>query len=148
MLLVVHAIAGATVGASIANPLISAPIAFATHFVLDSFPHWNYPVPKRRTLPAFWRAFGPDMVLSVVVGIALILWFRTSWANVLWGIGWACVPDFLTLYRKKKPWSIWFKGYFELHNRVQWEVAKGPGLAVQSFLVLCMGIILLMAKGD
>lgn len=36
-----HVIIGATIAAKIANPLISLPLAFLSHLVLDLVPHWN-----------------------------------------------------------------------------------------------------------
>jgi hypothetical protein len=146
MLLVVHVIAGAVVGVAIPNPALSAPVSFATHMLLDAVPHWNYPVPKKKTIQSFWLSFGPDMAATVVVTIGLIVWFWSLWPFVVWGIAWACVPDLLTLYRKAKPWSKWFKGYYVLHNRVQWEVTRGPGLAIQAFFVAILVSILRLLK--
>ena len=36
-----HAVVGAAIAASIPNPYIGIPLAFASHFVLDKVPHWN-----------------------------------------------------------------------------------------------------------
>lgn len=36
-----HVIVGAAIASKIPNPLISIPLAFASHFVLDLVPHWN-----------------------------------------------------------------------------------------------------------
>jgi len=36
-----HAAVGAALVIAIPNPLISLPLAFASHFVLDVIPHWN-----------------------------------------------------------------------------------------------------------
>lgn len=142
MLLTVHVIAGATIGVALQNPLLSAPVAFATHLILDSVPHWNYPVPKQKTLSSFWKSFGPDMVATIAVSVVLIAWFWNVWPFVVWGIVWASLPDFLTLYRKTKPWSVWFKAYYRLHYLAQWEVARGPGLAIQAFSVAILLTIL------
>lgn len=146
MLLTIHVIAGAAVGLSIPNPLLSAPISFTTHLLLDAFPHWNYPVPKQRSLRSFWVSFGPDMVATILVSVGLLLWFRTHWAFVVWGIAWAALPDFLTLYQKVKPWKAWLRSYYALHNRLQWEVARGPGLAVQAFFLLVLWLMLQALK--
>ena len=146
MLLVVHVIAGAVVGVAAQNPVLSAPLSFATHLVLDALPHWNYPIPKKKTLLSFWKSFGPDMLATVFVSVGLIVWFWTVWPFVVWGIAWACLPDFLTLYRKTKPWSIWLKSYYKLHNLAQWEVARGPGLTIQAFSVAILVSILRILK--
>ena len=36
-----HVIVGATIATKIPNPLIAIPLALASHFLLDSIPHWN-----------------------------------------------------------------------------------------------------------
>jgi len=146
MLLTVHVIAGAVVGVAVQNPIFSAPIAFATHLLLDSVPHWNYPVPKQKNFLSFWQSFGPDMVATVATSIGIIIWFWSFWPLVVWGIGWACLPDFLTLYQKTKPWSRWLKKYYTLHNLAQWEVARGPGLAIQAFFVEILVTVLRILK--
>ena len=41
MLELPHTVIGATIASKIPNPLISLPLAFLSHFVLDLVPHWN-----------------------------------------------------------------------------------------------------------
>ena len=36
-----HVAVGAAIATKIANPLLSLPLAFASHFVLEKVPHWN-----------------------------------------------------------------------------------------------------------
>ena len=36
-----HVAVGAAIAASIPNPLIAIPLAFASHFALELVPHWN-----------------------------------------------------------------------------------------------------------
>lgn len=36
-----HVALGATIATKIPNPLISIPLAFASHFLLERVPHWN-----------------------------------------------------------------------------------------------------------
>ena len=36
-----HVIVAAAIASKIPNPLISIPLAFASHFILDMTPHWN-----------------------------------------------------------------------------------------------------------
>lgn len=146
MLLAAHILTGATLGIAIHNPAFSAPIAFATHILLDAVPHWNYPIPTERSLRGFWRAFGPDMLASIIILLLLILWFKQQWLLIIWGVGWAALPDFLTLFQNQKPWSRRLKGYFKLHNLAQWEVSKGPGLAIQAFYTFILVIILIALR--
>jgi len=41
MLELVHATAGGIIAYKIGSPLLSLPLAFLSHFVLDTLPHWN-----------------------------------------------------------------------------------------------------------
>ena len=41
MLELVHATAGGIIAYKIGSPLLSLPLAFLSHFVLDALPHWN-----------------------------------------------------------------------------------------------------------
>lgn len=41
MLTTPHVVLGAAIATKIPNPLISIPLSFASHFLLDMVPHWN-----------------------------------------------------------------------------------------------------------
>lgn len=36
-----HVLVGAAIASKITNPLLSIPISFASHFILEKVPHWN-----------------------------------------------------------------------------------------------------------
>lgn len=141
MLLAIHVMAGATTSLLIGNPAISAPICFATHAILDALPHWSYPVPKKATLKDFLQSFGPDLVLSILLFVLLIGLFADQWLLVCWGVGWAILPDWLTLFRDRQPWKRLLRRFYAFHNAIQWEVSIWPGLAVEAIV----GFILVVA---
>ncbi|MFA6587728.1 MAG: hypothetical protein WCT08_01525 [Patescibacteria group bacterium] len=144
MLLSVHVLAGSTISLAIGNPVLSAPICFATHFILDALPHWNYPIPKKYThsLKTYYKFFGPDLVLTILIEIILLTLFRRYWYFILWGSFWSALPDYLTLYKNKKPYKTLLKGYFKFHDKVQFEVDKASGIALQSLTVGVLIVIL------
>ncbi len=146
MLLSLHAVTGAVIGIAVHQPLLSAPIAFATHVLLDATPHWNFPVPQKRTLRGFWVSFGPDMVGTILVTGLLMFWFSEVWLSVLWGVCWASLPDFLTLFEKQDPWARILRAFYTLHERAQWEVSRGPGLAIQGFYLAILVFVLISLK--
>lgn len=41
MLEFAHALTGGVIASKIANPLVSLPLALASHFLIDLLPHWN-----------------------------------------------------------------------------------------------------------
>lgn len=36
-----HVVVGAAIATKITNPLLSIPLAFCSHFILEAIPHWN-----------------------------------------------------------------------------------------------------------
>lgn len=118
-----HALTGAIIGLTVAGP-IALPLAFVSHFVLDSIPHYG-DNDKRLKNTSFIMQLLIDAVLC---GLLVILLALTGAAN--WPLAVACAflaasPDFMWLPRflrarrgqkepRKKNWIIAF------HSWVQW----------------------------
>ncbi|MFA6042358.1 MAG: hypothetical protein WCV85_03230 [Patescibacteria group bacterium] len=142
MLLSVHVVTGAAVAVVIRDPTLIPPLCFATHLVMDMLPHWNFPIPKGKSLGQFVESFGPDLFATILVYLGLLLWHPELWWLTSWGVFWTVLPDFLTLFRKDKPWRLWLRGYYKLHNALQTEVQPSIGLIMQAFVVFICIIIL------
>lgn len=140
MLLTIHVLTGATVSLATGNFVLSAPICFATHAVLDAIPHWSFPIPKQRNLKGFVQSFGPDLAGAVVLYAVLTGLFADTWLLMSWGVAWAILPDWLTLYRNRRPWKRILRAFYAFHNTIQWEVAAGPGLAIQGIVALILAL--------
>jgi len=112
MTLTTHAVVGAAIAASMPNhPILGFTLAFASHFVLDVIPHWDYP------LLSYTRDNGnrlnDDMILNknflvdlsrigldMFSGILLVLVFFTLTSpHLFWipfiGVCGAVIPDAL-----------------------------------------------------
>lgn len=69
-----HVALGAAIAVAIPNPLISVPLAFASHFILDMVPHWNPHINTemkkygKLTKPTLF-IIGIDLVIAVVFTI-------------------------------------------------------------------------------
>lgn len=69
-----HAALGMAIAVTIPNPLISIPLAFASHFVLDMVPHWNPHINTemkkfgKLTKPTLY-IIGLDLVCAVLLTI-------------------------------------------------------------------------------
>ena len=69
MLVSPHITAGVALGAAIGNPFIVVPLAIASHFVLDTVPHWQETLaPYHPTKKTFIR-----IPIDLAIG-ALIIW--------------------------------------------------------------------------
>lgn len=83
MILTTHAIVGAA-AASIfpANPVVAFAAAFASHFIVDALPHWDYPIRFDYVNPKVGGKFKFDKELildAVTIGSDLIIGFALSY---------------------------------------------------------------------
>lgn len=85
--------------------------------------------------------------MTICLEIFLLLIFKRYWYLVIWGSFWSALPDYLTLYKKKKPYKTLLRAYFNFHDKVQFEVGKASGIAVQSLTVVILLMILLAKLG-
>lgn len=89
------------------HPLIGLVLAFASHFVLDAIPHWDYPIrsasvnpniagPMRydRALLADAIAIGTDAILGVALAL-IIFATKENLVLVAFGASAAILPDVL-----------------------------------------------------
>lgn len=118
-----HVMTGALIGAVITVPALALPLAFASHFVCDALPHFDYPAKlnKDSDLKYFsWLA--GDMALAA--SILLSIWALQP-ANVilivLCGVV-AASPDLMWLYyqvyKKGKNQASWSR-IAKFHGRIQ-----------------------------
>jgi hypothetical protein len=112
MILATHAIVGAAVARLFPHyPIIGFLAAFASHYVLDAIPHWNYHLRSfRSTETTHGRpdmAWGRDFLIDLSriafdgilgVGLAFLLFRPQSWHDAfitLLGIAGGVLPDVL-----------------------------------------------------
>jgi hypothetical protein len=119
MLLTVHTLTGALIALSVKDPLLAAPLAFTSHFVLDSTPHFgidglDFKTPKGKVV-GIADCFG-----ALITWLILISFFPAQWLLVSVGVFFACLPDLLYLP------DIFFnyipsKRLLRFHSRIQWS---------------------------
>ena len=128
-----HALTGALIGLTIANPLIALPLAFVSHFMLDATPHYDLPgdEPTRLQAHRFRYHLAVDTSLCVLLVVALawtqpkhwlvaaVAAFLATSPNLFW------LPKFLRIQRTGKvlPTKNWF---LRFHSWIQWKT--GPKL--------------------
>ena len=110
MTLTTHAIVGGAIASLIpAHPWLGLSLAFASHFLLDALPHWDYPIRSSSIKPevaarmkydgalfADLFTIGGDAALGIVVTVALFN--AQTPASYLLALGGACagiLPDAL-----------------------------------------------------
>lgn len=119
MLLTVHTLTGALIAVAVKDPLLAAPLAFMSHFVLDSTPHFgieglDFKKHQGRVVGVI-DCFGALITWLILISVSPSQWFLVSV-----GVFFACLPDLLYLP------DIFFnyipaKKLYRFHSRIQWS---------------------------
>jgi hypothetical protein len=162
MTLSTHAVAGAFVGALVSQNLaVAAVVGFASHFLLDAIPHWDYKLasshqdranPMNNDIDAFDRHFIIDLAkigLDVVLGLGIVfLLFQNSSFSVIVGafIGavFGMLPDplqFVYMKFRREPFVSLQKFHMFMHAKTHLDTR--PVLGIGSQLILITFIIYL-----
>ena len=98
-----HALVSGAIYRAIPNPALAIPLAFASHFIMDGVPHWDF--------GTHWRArskfqTGTLAILETVLGITLAYFLFQGKGNGLQLMATICageLPDWM-----EAPWYIFF----------------------------------------
>jgi hypothetical protein len=154
MILSTHAIVGAALASFLpAHPIGAFVIGFASHFVLDAIPHWDYPIRSRSVDPRFgapvvldnalWRdalTIGSDAFLGIAIAL-LLFGSRESFGVVLLGAIGAMLPDPLQFLHAR-----WPHGPLQIHQRFhRWAHSnnkiEGVALGVGTQITLVVAVV-------
>ncbi len=140
-----HATIGATIALVTKEPLIALPLAFASHFVADTLPHFGYPGGGgygelfKRKLAIFSLGYDVIGICILLVLIAEQPWW--VFAAVIFAVS----PDFMWAYRyfwhERKgrvppSWRI-----VKFHQGIQW-FEKPIGLLVEVPLSIVLLVLI------
>ncbi len=139
-----HAIVGAAIATAIPNPLISLPLAFASHFVLDLVPHWNphiYTEIKKhgKILPKTLIIIIVDSVFALITGFWITtraLPDTTHAVTILFGAFFAVIPDLAEIpYYFFQVKNKFFVRLVEFEHKLQTNTTFVPGILTQVVVV-------------
>lgn len=130
-----HALVGGAIAASIQNPAVGIPLAFASHPILDMIPHWD--------LGLGWRMKNKftlfvESSLDLLLGIALayflfgknvepIYFLGCIFASEIWDI---MMMPYL-LWRWKRPFST----FYNFQHKIQSNIKLPWGILTQAVTV-------------
>jgi len=145
-----HMLTGAVVAISIQQPWLVVPLAFISHFVLDSLPHFGInesDASIRNKDLRFLYILAMDVVLAIafLIYVPLVLHHAVAWWVVLVGMLAAWIPDAVwvrhfmhhlrgNVHHKKSRLS-------RFHQRIQW-FERPPGLIVEVAWFSAMSVFL------
>lgn len=141
MLVTNHVLSGALIGAVVGSPLPAAALGVASHFALDTVPHWG----KFGSRRAMLRVAVPDGLIGLaVIGTFAAIAPREKRLAVLAGMAGAALPDL------DKPSRVFFgrspfpRAWDRFHSGIQdealgrfhYEVAAGVILGAGALAVV------------
>lgn len=128
MLLTPHVLVGAAIGYEFDHAYIVAPLAAASHFVLDLFPHWDLRIDLEV------EELGQRDILIVFIDLAMatflmsiLLYQNPRWEMMLVGGVCAWLPDahhVIQALTDPKKWARYFKfhnKYSKMHQKFNWD---------------------------
>jgi hypothetical protein len=148
-------VGGAIVSLMPAHPILGLCLAFASHYLLDAIPHWDYPIrsasvdPKigarmryDRALLADAIAIGTDGILGVALPVVLFA-TRESFVLIACGACAAMLPDFLQFWHARFP----HEPLASLQRLHQWahtsrNLTKQPVLGIASQVALVAAFVM------
>jgi quinol-cytochrome oxidoreductase complex cytochrome b subunit len=144
-----HAVIGTIIAAKIGNPVLAVPIALASHFAADMFPHWDTGTHYReKSDKKFLLQTFADVMLGFAMSYVLILalFLQTNLIYAFFIIVVSQLPDWITapyLFFKIKTWPfMWmYKFQREFNNRLD----KPWGIITQVAVLL---LLLIIAKSS
>jgi len=156
MTLATHAVVGAAIASSIPHhPILGFTLAFASHFVLDAIPHWDYPLSSSKTDDE--NRMNDDMVmdktfyfdlsriaLDMSCGVLLALaFFSLSSPYLFWvpivGVCGATLPDALQFVYWKwrhQPLIALQRFHLWIHSKVNFNERPIIGVPFQIVVII------------
>jgi hypothetical protein len=145
-----HALTGAIIGLTIAEPLVAVPLAVASHFVCDVIPHYGSKRPNDQELRTdlFRNLLYLDVVLCSCLAAVLAVRQPAHWVVAAVCAFAAAAPDFMSLkrylaIRRHQPWHS--NAYSRFASTIQWfERPIGAVVEVAWFIAAIVILIPLL----
>lgn len=137
MLVAPHASAGVAIGVLVANPLVAIPAAIASHFVLDTVPHWQETLAPYQPTRKTYIRIPIDIGLAIAITAIGATIQPTHTTSIVLGALFATMPDLdviLITFPELKRGLL--KLYWNWHCAIQKETSSLWGIAPQIGVIL------------
>ena len=138
-----HALVGGAIAASIPNPAIGIPLAFASHPILDMIPHWDLGVGwRKKNKVTLFVESALDLILGIVLAY-FIFGKNVDPIYLLSCIFFSEVWDFLMMPYLLFGWKIPpFSTAYNWQHRIQSNIKLPWGILTQAVTV--SGVVLVL----
>lgn len=145
MLVTPHAVAGAAIGILIPYPVVSLPLAFGSHYLLDMIPHWQETLPPYKASRYTAIRMVIDILLTAVCLLYLSSLFPLHTPSILLHALVGVLPDADVLIHQFRVQPFishhWYTAYWDWHCRIQRETGSVWGVLPQLAVVI-IGLLL------
>ena len=120
-----HALTGAIIGLTVAQPVVALPLALASHFVLDALPHYGPKADSSQWIRSdlFKYMLYIDAILCFAVVLILFVNSPVNWLLAVSCAFLAAAPDLISFRRYKKTLGHkkWRPNTYEkFATKIQW----------------------------
>ncbi len=143
-----HALAGVAVASLVKQPLLAVPLAFASHFFLDTMPHFGFTGNRLKTRTKeqlFWTVIISDAFL--LLALMTLLLFKQEFIFLLCALT-AFSPDFVWIYgyfKGKTPTQMAKQNSFSKFHKAIQQLERVYFLPLEIIYLLFFGAIALSA---
>lgn len=132
-----HVVFGSIIGLSVTQPALAVPLALASHFALDTVPHYGEHHRTARGTTGYHLRIAADAVVSLVFMLCLLSLNLPNPALVITCALVAVLPDFLwpLATKIKQSGPLW--EFFKFHKGIQHESPWGIYIEVIWFIATC-----------
>jgi hypothetical protein len=140
-----HVFVGAAIAVAIPNPYIAIPLAFASHFILETIPHWN-PHLNTETQKYGHPTKRSTIITTIDSSLALISGSIIAWqalpntghaALILACSFFAVLPDVMEgPYFFLKLRTTWIKKWIAFQKSLQSDTTAFWGLLTQTLIII------------
>jgi hypothetical protein len=130
-----HTVFGSLIAVTVTEPALAVPLALASHFVLDSIPHYgNDPNAPAYSRPFFYRVAADFIASTLMILFFLSLHPPNPTLLVVCAIV-AISPDFLwpVALKIKQKGPLW--DFFKFHKNIQTESRSGIFVEIVWFIL-------------
>ncbi len=143
-----HATTGIAIALVVKQPALAPFLAFASHFVLDSVPHFGHP--KLQSITSVLKKYIAAEAISMTVVTLLAMYLFPTHAFLIGLCAFvAFAPDLIWFftYFTPKSWIVRHLHYFiEFSKNIQWY-EKPPGLIVEAVYFACIVTVIVYQYG-